>query len=73
MPILPQLSPRRQFLRSYPTYEEWKPETSFGINLNIVCSYPTYEEWKHGTGERVTLEPGGSYPTYEEWKPLLPQ
>ena len=34
-------------LRSYPTYEEWKPGTKTGSrNGSITSSYSTYEEWK---------------------------
>ena len=56
-------------LRSYPTYEEWKPIIFHLPFLNLVKrSYPTYEEWKLRTfffGNKIT---DGSYPTYEEWK-----
>ena len=55
-------------LRSYPTYEEWKPGYTLNPALAISGSYPTYEEWKliDGLVEAGVIE--SSYPTYEEWK-----
>jgi len=68
-PILPQLSPRRQFC-SYPTYEEWKPIFSVSTIMSFVLrSYPTYEEWKQTFFSSTNLTKACSYPTYEEWKP----
>jgi len=33
-------------LRSYPTYEEWKPAFPVFLSSTFPSSYPTYEEWK---------------------------
>ncbi len=40
-------------VRSYRTYEEWKPTK--GKNLFGACngSYRTYEEWKLNGGENI--------------------
>ena len=34
------------YIRSYPTYEEWKQYTLTVIIIQYLRSYPTYEEWK---------------------------
>ena len=34
-------------IRSYRTYEEWKPERKGGDCMDKLGSYRTYEEWKH--------------------------
>jgi len=31
---------------SYPTYEEWKPNSNLLASISFISSYPTYEEWK---------------------------
>ena len=36
----------RYYIRSYPTYEEWKHDVVQGIDTRRYSSYPTYEEWK---------------------------
>ena len=35
------------YMRSYPTYEEWKHEEEVILKVWKYGSYPTYEEWKH--------------------------
>jgi len=38
---------KKDYTRSYPTYEEWKHEClCIVVVLEIYRSYPTYEEWK---------------------------
>ena len=60
-----------QHLRSYPTYEEWKPYIKFCKFFFMLSSYPTYEEWKLLSPPNSFWEINtGSYPTYEEWKQL---
>ena len=34
------------WVRSYRTYEEWKPHSSWQRSINVLSSYRTYEEWK---------------------------
>ena len=56
-------------LRSYPTYEEWKPALSnISLPYISISSYPTYEEWKLLLIPLAIQENNRSYPTYEEWK-----
>ncbi len=33
-------------LSSYRTYEEWKRNVTFDIDISFLGSYRTYEEWK---------------------------
>ena len=57
------------YIRSYPTYEEWKPWHKLGNPSVHTSSYPTYEEWKLLLKTFPTIYLFlGSYPTYEEWK-----
>ena len=49
METLVCMSSQRITLRSYRTYEEWKPTFSEYIATLSVCSYRTYEEWKQDT------------------------
>ena len=58
--------------RSYPTYEEWKPQSFIGVLIPSTGSYPTYEEWKLYRQSEVCDFRKRSYPTYEEWKLLGP-
>jgi len=45
-------TPFLQFLRSYRTYEEWKPGLSFEYVSYNSSSYRTYEEWKREIAEK---------------------
>ena len=56
---------------SYPTYEEWKPPTSFMFLkfLNVLI-LPTRNGNQSLPQTNSHLEMG-SYPTYEEWKPAI--
>ena len=56
-------------IRSYRTYEEWKPKFVIPSAAAIVGSYRTYEEWKQVTDVDKLRKNIGSYRTYEEWKP----
>jgi len=56
------------YLRSYPTYEEWKLEEYEGVSDIEIGSYPTYEEWKLELKNAKMVNLKCSYPTYEEWK-----
>jgi len=55
-------------VRSYRTYEEWKPAFNVGPCACHTSSYRTYEEWKHAYSSLSTYAGAGSYRTYEEWK-----
>jgi len=56
-------------LRSYRTYEEWKPNIKRTQKLPpSYCSYRTYEEWKHRLQMDFLTIAISSYRTYEEWK-----
>jgi len=57
------------FVRSYRTYEEWKPAVRGFIVLGIASSYRTYEEWKLRKSIYNIRFKLSSYRTYEEWKP----
>jgi len=37
------------YIRSYPTYEEWKQVRQQKKEGEYLRSYPTYEEWKPGS------------------------
>ena len=56
------------YLRSYPTYEEWKLFRIIATSIRKRSSYPTYEEWKLKKFPFQDLKGDCSYPTYEEWK-----
>ena len=57
-------------LRSYRTYEEWKPSLITSILCGGFRSYRTYEEWKQSFFIYFIIYIIGSYRTYEEWKLL---
>ena len=60
------------FVRSYPTYEEWKLSHHISVCQVLRGSYPTYEEWKLQPTIMILIHfIHRSYPTYEEWKPIF--
>jgi len=62
--VTPYIKP----LRSYRTYEEWKPNFANDNKYGNICSYRTYEEWKRDSWKHGFVFVKGSYRTYEEWK-----
>jgi len=59
------------YIRSYPTYEEWKPAEE----LNFINAYKEFLSYLWGMEtqnpcDNVPFVHLCSYPTYEEWKLL---